>query len=124
MAAQSKFRPSFTQAQIRYILSIAKKQSPLTQQDCEIIAILSPFAAKIDNNALVPAYKTAPPIEEQLGFSALPEQERELAFKKYQANPAHCTLQELDLAHAYRYEMELMLPEEMQLYELQLMRGN
>ena len=68
-----KYRPSLPPHLIAHILELAKKEQPLSTSSIELISILAPFQAKIQNMGLEPAYTTQvrlpkPSVEVSLGM--------------------------------------------------------
>lgn len=124
-----KYRPYLTADNIRHILSLCKADSPLSHQSRELIKILAPYMAKIENDALTPAHTLSPKpsLLESLGSSDTssqdttgsdmtlsPEQQREAAYHKWniQGKDA-CTLRELELAYEYRVHHDLLTDSEL-----------
>jgi hypothetical protein len=128
----AKYRPSLTAAQIRYILKLAKLESPLTEESKSVIKTLSPFLAKIDNEAISPAYEYAerPSILESLGADSLnsPEFNKEtnkaiinsLCYEQWKQQPESCSLEEIAAAQEHAYINDLMTPEEEESYESEI----
>ena len=130
----SKYRPVLTAAQIEHILTLAKLESPISATSFSVIATLSPFYAKIQNNAVTAAYNTAPAASSKFSVSGLggtspaqpdntsataKEDYWEECYNKLQANSANgCTLQELEAAQEHRYLHGLMTPEEQANFEM------
>ena len=124
----SKYRPVLTAAQIEHILTLAKLESPISATSFSVIATLSPFYAKIQNNAVTAAYSTAPAASSKFSVSGTSdvvtasstakEDYWEECYNKLQANSANgCTLQELEAAQEHRYLHDLMTPEEQVAFE-------
>lgn len=132
MAKQPKFRPSLTAAQIEHILSLCKKESPLSDSSISCISVLAPFKAKIDNEGISAAYVTTREPKEVREAALLTELTGvevqdptnvpkeviwEAAYNKYVASPESCTLEEIKNAQEYRYVHDLMSPEEIERFE-------
>lgn len=132
-AAQPKYRPVLTAAQILHILTLAKTESPISSASISLIATLAPFQAKIENAGIAPAYTTSPVVSatslEGLGAAPLEdlsynpvgsynkEEYWERAYKKYSANPVACSLEEIHAAKEHMYLHELMSAEEVVEFE-------
>tara|TARA_R110002167_G_scaffold366375_1_gene595551 strand:- start:13720 stop:14166 length:447 start_codon:yes stop_codon:yes gene_type:complete len=132
----SKYRPVLTAAQIEHILTLAKLESPISATSFSVIATLSPFLAKIQNNAVTAAYSTTEKSSKfsvsGLGGTSLAQPDNttydsnvskeaywEQCYTKYEiAGPANCTLEELDAVAEYRYLHDLMTPEEQANFEM------
>lgn len=125
MKNTDKYRPSLTSAQIEHILTLAKG-SPMTDVNINLIGILSPFYAKIQNKALTVAYTTT---EKQstlasIGGTSSPnladnkEQYWQDCHQKLtELGPANCSLEEIQAANEHRYLHGLMTPDEQAAFE-------
>jgi len=126
-----KYRPSLPPHLIAHILDLAKKEQPLSTSSIELISILAPFQAKIQNMGLEPAYTTQvrlpkPSIEVSLGMlpnsSVLYTLDDTAYFSKeaywqacyYQslANFEGLSLLEMNAAKEHMYLNDLMTEEE------------
>lgn len=56
MAKQTKYRPSLTAEQVRYIVSICKTTVPMTELPYSLIQVLDPFLTKIGNKSIIPSH--------------------------------------------------------------------
>lgn len=141
-----KFRPVLSAYLITHIIALAKQDvvaGSTSLSSIELISILAPFAAKIENAGITAAYTTAPrkSLEESLGMPAstpAPTQELqatsthymldgayfvnkeeywEACYQKSLSSPSSCTLQELQAAREHKYLEGLMPPEEMVEFE-------
>lgn len=149
-----KFRPVLPAYLITHIIALAKQDvvaGSTSLSSIELISILAPFAAKIENAGITAAYTTAPPkksLEESLGMSVstpAPAQELqatathymldgayfvnkeeywEACYHKFLNSPSSCTLQELQAAREHKYLEGLMSPEEMVEFEKELFSKN
>ena len=121
-----KFRPYLTPTELELIISSLATTNPSTP----LIRYLKGYQLKIDNGLLSPQITTAPTLEEKLGLDVpstgrLSSQAvtKDLAtlklhaYNKWLDNPAKCTIQELDRSMLYRYENDLLTPEEETSYE-------
>lgn len=125
-APKTKYRPSLTADQIRHLINLARSESPLSNLSIEILGVLSPFLAKIENAGIEPAYTTSskPSIEEKLGMietSSIPKEEywAECYSKWEKYGPTACTVQELKAVQEYKYLHNLMSAEEIIEFEKQ-----
>lgn len=136
-----KYRPVLSESAISHIILLCKQESPLSQESMEVISILAPFEAKIQNAGVSAAYVANPKqsMEEKLGLGeavekaqhsfssssnhpspANPEQKRYTAYMKWMEDSADCTLEEILLADTYRYEKGLMGQIEQDIYEVKI----
>ena len=125
-----KFRPVLSAHQIATIIALAKQEfiKSSSADARSILQTLSPFAAKIENYAIFPAYVAtpAPTKIDELGFNEptanqlTPAQKRESLYNQFMqsgANHENLSLSELETINLYRYENDLMSPEEEAEYE-------
>jgi len=123
----SKYRPSLSPLLIEKILELAKKELPLSAESIQLISILAPFQAKIQNDGLIPAYSSAPKltVEESIGMvesaHSRPYQSKEefwlSCYNLYIEHPEKCTLIEIQAAREHMYLHELMTDTEMKEFE-------
>tara|TARA_R110000744_G_scaffold372015_2_gene483362 strand:- start:334 stop:762 length:429 start_codon:yes stop_codon:yes gene_type:complete len=130
----SKYRPVLTAAQIEHILTLAKLESPISATSFSVIATLSPFLAKIQNNAVTAAYSTTEKTAASSKFSleglggevsdsnhdSMHNKEAywEQCYQKLESNgAASLTLEQLKGADEHRYLNSLMTPEEQASFE-------
>lgn len=149
-AAQPKYRPVLTAVQITKILALAKLESPLTEASFSLIATLAPFAAKIANAGIAPAYIPSIPISigDLGGFTIVTaqhkeqvsqqvadtassyaagvdkEQQWELAYKQYKADPISCSLETISAAKEHMYLNDLMSATELAEFEAAMEGSN
>lgn len=97
LSSQPKYRPAFTLEQITHIANVL--QSDMEDETSKsIVRILVPLLAKISNEIIQPAYTLAPPkIEEKLVNRPTAQSEQ------------------------YRYENDLMSPQEQETYEAKIL---
>ena len=130
-----KFRPVLSASQIHTILRICKERVPMSEEVMEVIAVLSPFYAKVQNEGIKAAYEIGEgrgrfeSIEKKLGMSVgvginpLNQSEknwdliRKLAYDKYISNPTDCTTLEIEYSNQYMYDNGLMSETEEREYE-------
>ena len=138
-----KFRPVLSAAQIHTILKICKERIPMSEEVMAVIAVLSPFYAKVQNEGVKAAYEIEEgkgrfeSIEKKLGFDVgigmnvgmgiemnplNPTEKnwdliRKLAYDKYISNPTDCTILEIEYSNQYMYDNGLMSESEEREYE-------
>ena len=130
-----KFRPVLSPSQIHTILRICKERIPMSDEVMEVIAVLSPFYAKVQNEGIKAAYeigvgesKRFESIEKKLGMNVgmgieiNPTEKnwdliRKLAYDKYISNPTDCTILEIEYSNQYMYDNGLMSETEEREYE-------
>lgn len=134
-----KYRPVLTSQQITHILTLCKRD--MTEESISVISTLSVFEHKIRNVSVTPAYTEKPKITltESLGFSHSPvddlpdikvgraarESRKATLYKVWSENPdmrESMDIQDILLIKEYRYENNLMNPEEESKYEAGLFR--
>ena len=137
----ASYRITITGALIAKIVSLAKTESPLTQESIDVLTKLAPFQAKIEAQSIVPAYisEPKPSVLESLGglgglggsgglvgsggISTIPVESvpKEIYWSqchdKYLSSPEDCSLAELQGAREYRYLNDLMSPSEVADFE-------
>lgn len=143
---KTKYRPVLSPEQIAHILYLAKREVPISELSFSLIATLSPFQAKIDSQAINPAYVqvqqgSKPSMLESLGgeVTVLPsddmigvpesinpnlsyrtkEEYWATCYAKYRLLPESCTVLEIKAAQEHMYLNDLMSPEEMVQFERQ-----
>jgi hypothetical protein len=141
---QAKYRPVLTANMIEYILKLAKTESPISNDSIDIISVLAPFQAKIQNSGIIAAYTEVErlSLEESLGFpvsrnlpSLGPTREDAIScpenlkagmskeeywawcYARYKISPEVCSLDEIQSAQEHRYLNDLMSPEEIAAFE-------
>ena len=139
-----KYRPSLPPHLIAHILDLAKKEQPLSTSSIELISILAPFQAKIQNMGLEPAYTTQvrlpkPSIEVSLGMAPCDaiawklfneethqykayytkEEFWEACYLKSLEYPESLHLLEMNAAKEHMYLNDLMTEEEVIEFELE-----
>jgi len=111
-----KYRPYFTPSQLGEIIRCVK----IASQDSALIRYLEIFSLKIDHGIQAPALNLATPIEDKLELEDSSSEnlsdKRAFSFVKWSQNPASCTPLEIELTHLYRFENDLMSPEEETIY--------
>ena len=137
-----KFRPVLSPSQIYTILRICKERIPMSEEVMAVIAVLSPFYAKVQNEGVKAAYEIGEgkgrfeSIEKKLGMGfdvgigmnvgmgieMNPSEKnwdliRKLAYDKYVSNPTDCTILEIEYSNQYMYDNGLMSESEEREYE-------
>ena len=118
---QQKFRPSLTLQEISYLLDvIALDQTESKQYLRESVrSKLQIFSLKAKHGLVSAAYSASPKLDisDALGDSISPAEKRRAAFVLFQQNPNLCTPAQYNQAQTFRYENNLMTPEEEESYE-------
>lgn len=114
---KSKYRPYLTPSQLGEIIRCVK----IASQDSALIRYLEIFSLKIDHGIQAPALNLAPTLGEKLELgldepSQSLETKRHNAYLKWLSYPNQCSPFEIELAHVYRFENDLMSPEEETIY--------
>lgn len=119
--AQAKFRPSFTIAEINYILDVvaADNREATSRLRDNVHKQLQVFSLKARIGAVSASHtsKAAERISIEDALDDSPAQRREKSYQLWCMNPALCTPQQISLAKTYRYENNLMSPDEEEEYE-------
>jgi hypothetical protein len=129
----AKFRPSLDENEIRLLLDLCKSNG--SQLSLAIARKLIVFLTKLDNGIITSAYSLKPvskqSLSSDLGFTEVMENLSEVlqteqaerngrlkaAFTKWIGNPASCSLREISDARQWRYENDLMNPQEQAEFE-------
>lgn len=122
--SKAKYRPSLPAHLIAHITDLAKNEIPISQESIEVIGILAPFQAKVENLAIAPAYITTPKMSkfESLGGevadASIPKEEYwKQCYQLWVSNPNDCNLREIAAAREHMYLHNLMAPEEIEEFE-------
>jgi hypothetical protein len=121
------------------MLALAKTETPLSTSSIELIGILAPFQAKIQNAGITAAYVHTPKesIEQSLGmlntadYTSYTQQKAgmsmspamtkeewwEACYVHYIKAPEYCTLQQIQAAREHMYLNDLMSDEEIREFE-------
>lgn len=119
---QVKYRPYFTASQIDELVFCLKQSS----SNVGLIRYLETFRAKISFDAVSKVVATPrASIEDKLGFSspnppAATPIVKEHYYQQWLESPDSLSMRELELAHTYRYENDLMTPDEEADFEKQI----
>jgi|LauGreDrversion4_2_1035121.scaffolds.fasta_scaffold869448_2 hypothetical protein len=116
----SKYRPTLTAQEIAYMIERcdADARDETAGLSVALGSKLKIFAMKMQLGIVSSAYVSAPKqsLTDKLGFDT-PESKRLAAFEKHSKLPSLCTPEEIKLAQTYRYENNLMTPQEEADYE-------
>ena len=119
-----KFRPSLTAGQIEHIihiLSTAGENSPLNQS---CLKALRMFSLKAQHGIVSPSHLALgrESLESSLGFTTSePVTTVELLYRVWQTHPTTLTPAQLQQVQSYRYQNNLMSPEEEQEYDMKIL---
>jgi len=118
--SEPKYRPSLAANEIHYIISLCEADKTQPAMAHELLAKLKLFVAKMKLGIVNPAFSSSSQVhitlEDQLGFVD-PAAKRKAAYEKWKVDPYLCNKQEFAMAETYRYENDLMTPEEEEDYE-------
>ena len=123
-----KFRPSLTAGQIEHIihiLSTAGENSPLNQS---CLKSLRMFSLKAQHGIISPSHLSLgrESLESSLGFTTsepVTTTTVELLYRVWQSHPTTLTPSQLQQVQSYRYQNNLMSPEEEQEYDMKILGG-
>lgn len=120
--ATPKFRPYLTAAQLHYFLDLMQTDSRVVTEKIRenTTRELKLFMAKMELGGVNPALVSTgrQTMADRLGLDLTdPLQAREAAYATWSANPHLCSAEEKKMADLYRYENNLMDPEEEAAYE-------
>lgn len=122
--SKKNYRPYFTVEELTEVTRCVATSSSNTK----LIGYLRLFLSKIENEQVSVQYTNAPTLVEKLDLDSPPMKTdlkalRLSAYNKWLSNPASCSLVEHTRAQMYRYENDLMSPEEESDYEKKLETG-
>jgi hypothetical protein len=124
--AAAKYRPYLTLQQLHYFLQLAEADQRTETEALRLRSIreLKLFIAKNDLGAVKPAFVSVgrSTLEDRLGLdevstSSSPEEKRKLSYDLWTKNPLLCNEEQIRQAQLYRYENNLMSPDEESQYE-------
>ena len=116
-----KYRPYFTLDELKELLN-GLHSLQTRPSGWHTISYLERYIQQIESEHIAPAIETQSQSKRKapdLGLTEL----KLLAYKRWLLTPANCNSQEIARAQMYRYENDLMLPEEEQLYEKHIDTG-
>jgi hypothetical protein len=117
-----KFRPYFSPSELAEIISWGKRCGG----SINLLKYLETFELKISLGHISSQLELAPTLESALELTnthnlvETMEAKKVTAYNKWKNSPVRCTSQELALSQMYRYENNLMNPEDELLYEKQM----
>jgi len=116
----TKYRPYLSSSELSEIIRCVK----ISSHNKVLISYLESFSLKINHGVISPQISTLPSISESLGLDSpsneflVSEPRSKLGcFLRWKIQPHLLTPDELSKAHLYRYENDLMTPEEETEYE-------
>lgn len=117
-----KFRPSLTEGEILYLLDLLQSDTreATHKVSTSLHSKLKVFVMKAQLGIVSPAYTamTAPKMSLAEALQeGTPSEKRHNAYSKFITTPYLCSKEELSLAMSYKYEHDLMVPEEEEAYE-------
>ena len=114
---KTKYRPYFTASELSEVIRCVKVSS----QNLPLLRYLESYALKISHGVITESITLQPTLADSLELdspspdSSL-ESKRSKAYAKWLSSPESCTPLEIELAHLYRFENDLMSPEEESIY--------
>jgi hypothetical protein len=118
-----KYRPYLTSSELSEIIRCVKTSS----HNKVLISYLESFSLKINHGVISPQISTLPTVAESLGLDSPSSSSNEFlvseprsklgCFLRWKIQPHLLSPDELSKAHLYRYENDLMTPEEETEYE-------
>lgn len=109
----AKFRPYFSLPELDELLACLKER-PSNKLRITLIKYLETTKIKAQAGLMTSQYTVKPSIEQRLGFTNEPSisETKRTAYEKWSDSTKDCTPREIELAMLYRYENDLMSPEE------------
>ena len=112
---KTKYRPYFTASELGEVIRCVK----LSSQNLPLLRYLESYALKISHGVITESITLQPTLADSLELdspdSSL-ESKRAKAYTKWHSSPEACTPIEIELTHLYRFENDLMSPEEETIY--------
>lgn len=116
---KAKYRPYFTASELSEVIRCVKVSS----QNLPLLRYLESYALKISHGVITESITLQPTLADSLELdspSSSPdsslESKRAKAYTKWSQAPEACTPLEIELTHLYRFENDLMSPEEESIY--------
>lgn len=113
----SKFRPSFSAAQIHYLHQLVQSDRHQGTESLkqELDRYFKVFILKMEVGSISEAFSSTPKlsVEERLGL----DDTKESAYQLYIGNPKLCTPYQIQQARTYMYENDLMTAAEESAFE-------
>ena len=116
---KTKYRPYFTASELGEVIRCVK----LSSQNISLLRYLESYALKISHGVIAESITLQPTLADSLELDspaesspASLESKRAKAYAKWNQSPESCTPLEIELTHLYRFENDLMSPEEETIY--------
>lgn len=114
----TKYRPYLSSSELAEIIRCVK----ISSHNKMLLSYLESFSIKINHGVISPQLSTLPTMSESLEltsgeFKVTETRSKLNCYLLWKTNPAALTPAELTKAHLYRYENDLMTPEEEAEYE-------
>lgn len=113
---KTKYRPYFTASELGEVIRCVK----LSSQNISLLRYLESYALKISHGVIAESITLQPTLADSLELDspspASLESKRAKAYTKWLSSPESCTPLEIELTHLYRFENDLMSPEEESIY--------
>lgn len=113
---KTKYRPYFTASELGEVIRCVK----LSSQNLPLLRYLESYALKISHGVIAESITLQPTLADSLELDspspASLESKRFQAYTKWSQAPESCTPIEIELTHLYRFENDLMSPEEESIY--------
>ena len=113
---KTKYRPYFTASELGEVIRCVK----LSSQNISLLRYLESYALKISHGVIAESITLQPTLADSLELdspiSPPLESKRAKAYAKWLSSPQTCTPLEIELTHLYRFENDLMSPEEETIY--------
>ena len=122
----TKYRPYLTPQELDIIISSLKS----TSSNVSLIRYMEDFAFKISRDSIKPNLTLKPTLTESLELGLESRMSKPTlhqlkveSYAKWLNNPAKCNASDIARVHMYRYENDLMSPEEESEYESKIDKG-
>ena len=114
---KTKYRPYFTASELGEVIRCVK----LSSQNISLLRYLESYALKISHGVIAESITLQPTLVDSLELDSPPDSpslgdKRSKAYAKWLSSPQTCTPLEIELTHLYRFENDLMSPEEETIY--------
>ena len=112
---KTKYRPYFTASELSEVIRCVK----LSSQNISLLRYLESYALKISHGVITESITLQPTLADSLELdspSPSLDSKRFQAYTKWSQAPESCTPLEIELTHLYRFENDLMSPEEESIY--------
>lgn len=117
--AIEKFRLSLSLPEVAYLIDTlgCDNREGTAKLNASLVSRLKLLQTKADLGITQPAFSSTEKLSIEDKLFSSPADRRSAAYSKWKINPAICTLEELRQVQMYRYENNLMTPEEESAYE-------